>query len=167
MPLSYSSQIIYARHNNLHVLIETGFPLKHRAAVDRLQPFQFAWFISPSFPPLHLPLECFLLLPWSPCLLFTMIFLTRVRLVQARHVTHPEEESILSYYSLPILQARWRRPFISWYCNNNWPYPIWSSSFYLFTFQDCHYLAMEFMLGGDLQKVFNLHMKLFSELQAR
>ena len=37
----------------------------------------------------------------------------------------------------------------------------------LFTFQGCRYLVLEFMLAGDLQKVFNFHKKLFCEMQAR
>ena len=37
----------------------------------------------------------------------------------------------------------------------------------LFTFQGCCYLVFEFMLAGDLQRVFELHKKRFSELQAR
>ncbi|XP_020620798.1 protein kinase C-like [Orbicella faveolata] len=36
-----------------------------------------------------------------------------------------------------------------------------------FFYEGCRYLVLEFMLAGDLQKVFNLHKKLFSELQAR
>ena len=42
----------------------------------------------------------------------------------------------------------------------NWRYPM-------INFQGCRYLVMEFMFAGDLQKVFELHKYLFSEMQAR